>query len=115
MFEKVLRAFETRGITYSDVLARLRRLLATGASPTELLAILRRRESTERMPEYARLEALLIEAVEQSAVDDEDSGQAQPRDPMTADPRGSHRDLVRHVAAKSLHGDRRGRAAAAGE
>ena len=81
MFEKVLRAFETRGITYSDVLARLRRLLATGASPTELLAILRRRESTERMPEYARLEALLIEAVEQSAVDDEDSGQAQPRDP----------------------------------
>ena len=89
MFEKVLRAFETRGITYSDVLARLRRLLATGASPTELLAILRRRESTERMPEYARLEALLIEAVEQSAVDDEDSGQAQPRDPITADPRGS--------------------------
>ena len=81
MFEKVLRAFETRGITYSDVLARLRRLLATGASPTELLAILRRRESTERMPEYARLEALLIEAAEQSAVDDEDSGQAQPRDP----------------------------------
>ena len=89
MFEKVLRAFETRGITYSDVLARLRRLLATGASPTELLAILRRRESAERMPEYARLEALLIEAVEQSAVDDDDSGPAQPRDPMTADPRGS--------------------------
>jgi formylglycine-generating enzyme required for sulfatase activity len=89
MFEKVLRAFETRGITYSDVLARLRRLLATGASPTELLAILRRRESAERMPEYARLEALLIEAVEQSAVDDQDSGTAQPRDPTTTDPRGS--------------------------
>jgi len=89
MFEKVLRAFETRGITYSDVLARLRRLLATGASPTELLVILRRRESAERMPEYARLEALLIEAVEQSAVDEEDSGPAPPRDPITTDPRGS--------------------------
>jgi formylglycine-generating enzyme required for sulfatase activity len=88
MFEKVLRAFETRGITYSDVLARLRRLLATGASPTELLAILRRRESAERMPEYARLEALLIEAVEQNAADEEESGSAQPRDPITTDPRG---------------------------
>jgi formylglycine-generating enzyme required for sulfatase activity len=89
MFEKVLRAFETRGITYSDVLARLRRLLATGASPAELLAILRRRESAERMPEYARLEALLIEAVEQSAADDEESNPPQPRDPVTTDPRGS--------------------------
>jgi formylglycine-generating enzyme required for sulfatase activity len=67
MFEKVLRAFETRGITYSDVLARLRRLLATGALPKELLVILRRRESTERMPEYARIEALLVEAMERAA------------------------------------------------
>lgn len=67
MFEKVLRAFETRGITYSDVLARLRRLLATGASPSELLTILRRRDSTERMPEYARVDALLVEAVERRA------------------------------------------------
>jgi formylglycine-generating enzyme required for sulfatase activity len=67
MFEKVLRAFETRGITYSDVLARLRRLLATGASPKELLVVLRRRESAERMPEYARIEALLVEALERAA------------------------------------------------
>lgn len=67
MFEKVLRAFETRGIAYSDVLARLRRLLATGASPKELLVILRRRESAERMPEYARIEALLVEAMERAA------------------------------------------------
>jgi formylglycine-generating enzyme required for sulfatase activity len=78
MFEKVLRAFETRGITYSDVLARLRRLLATGASPQELLVVLRRRESTERMPEYARIEALLIEAMERSARNaDPDPGSAQ--------------------------------------
>ncbi len=89
MFEKVLRAFETRGIAYSDVLARLRRLLATGASPTELLAILRRRESTERMPEYARLEALLIEAVEQNAADDEESSSPQTRDSVTSDPHGA--------------------------
>jgi formylglycine-generating enzyme required for sulfatase activity/predicted nucleic acid-binding Zn-ribbon protein len=89
MFEKVLRAFETRGITYSDVLARLRRLLATDASPTELLAILRRRESAERMPEYARLEALLIEAVEQSTTRDEESEPPQPRDPFITDSRGS--------------------------
>ena len=67
MFEKVLRAFETHGIAYSDVLARQRRLLSTGASPKELLAVLRRRESTERMPEYARLEALLVEAMERAA------------------------------------------------
>jgi formylglycine-generating enzyme required for sulfatase activity len=85
MFEKVLRAFETRGITYSDVLARLRRLLATGASPTELLPILRRRESTERMPEYARLEALLLEAVEQSTTADEPSGASRPADRVGRD------------------------------
>ncbi|HTB28176.1 MAG TPA: SUMF1/EgtB/PvdO family nonheme iron enzyme, partial [Steroidobacteraceae bacterium] len=76
MFEKVLRAFETRGIAYSDVLARVRRLLATGASPKELLAVLRRRESTERMPEYARIEALLVEAAERAA-----QNEAQDRAP----------------------------------
>ncbi len=74
MFEKVLRAFETRGITYGDVLARLRRLLATGASAQELLAILRRRESAERMPEFARVEAFLIEAVELEHNAAEESG-----------------------------------------
>ena len=85
MFEKVLRAFETRGITYSDVLARLRRLLATGALPTELLPILRRRESAERMPEYARLEALLLEAIEQSAAADEHPESTRSGDPVATD------------------------------
>ena len=45
VFEKVLRAFETGGFTFSEVRAQLTRLLATGASPTDLLEILRRRES----------------------------------------------------------------------
>jgi len=72
MFEKVLRAFETRGITYSDVLAQLRRQLAANASPKELLAILRRRGSTERLPEYARLEAILLEALESEPANDGD-------------------------------------------
>jgi formylglycine-generating enzyme required for sulfatase activity len=71
MFEKVLRAFETRGITYSDVLAQLRRQLAAKASPKELLAVLRRRESTERQPEYAHLEVILAEALETEALENE--------------------------------------------
>src|ERR1700739_2244745 len=71
MFEKVLRAFETRGIAYSDVLAQLRRRLAAGAARRELLAVLRRRESTEWLPEYVRVEALLLEA-ERSAAQNAD-------------------------------------------
>ena len=86
MFEKVLRAFETRGIAYSDVLARLRRLLATGASPKELLAVLRRRESAERMPEYARIEALLVEAAERAAQNEaQDRAPDRIPDPVPAD------------------------------
>ncbi len=63
-FDKVLRAFEIRGINYADVLSRLRRLLAKGASPTELLVVLRRREAHERLPEYAGVEVLLLQAME---------------------------------------------------
>jgi len=66
-FEKVLRAFETRGINYPDVISRLRRLLAMGTSAKELLAVLRRRESQERLPEYARLEVLLLEEIEKES------------------------------------------------
>jgi formylglycine-generating enzyme required for sulfatase activity len=60
VFEKVLRAFETGGFTFSEVRAQLTRLLATGASPTELLEILRRRESIEPLPEYAHIEMVGI-------------------------------------------------------
>jgi formylglycine-generating enzyme len=85
MFEKVLRAFETRGITYSDVLAQLRRQLAAGAAPRELLAVLRRRESTEWLPEYVRVEALLLEAERSAAQNaDPDSASGQTADSVPA-------------------------------
>jgi formylglycine-generating enzyme required for sulfatase activity len=67
MFTKVLRALETGGISYSDVLARTRRLLASGASAKEFLAVLKRRSSIEPLPEYAQMEALLLEAVGRDA------------------------------------------------
>src|SRR5580700_8731454 len=68
VFEKVLRAFDTGGFTYADFRVQLRRLLATGASPTELLDILRRRELIEPLPEYAHSQVLglLNDAIEQA-------------------------------------------------
>jgi sulfatase modifying factor 1 len=68
VFEKVLRAFDTGGFTYADFRVQLRRLLATGASPTELLDILRRRELIEPLPEYAHAQVLglLNDAIEQA-------------------------------------------------
>ena len=67
LFEKVLRAYETQGISYSDVLSQLRRMLAKGCSAMELSGILRRRKLTGKLPEYAQLQALLDEAIAQSA------------------------------------------------
>jgi len=60
VFEKVLRAFETGGFTFTEVRIQLRRLLATGASPTDLMEILRRRELFEPLPEHAHEELLGI-------------------------------------------------------
>ncbi len=59
-FEKVLRAFGTGGFTYTYVLAQLNRLLETGASPTELVEILRRRELIAPLPEYAHVKVLSL-------------------------------------------------------
>jgi sulfatase modifying factor 1 len=59
-FEKVLRAFGTGGFTYADVVVQVERLLAIGASPTEMLEALRRRERIEPFPEYARVEVLRL-------------------------------------------------------
>jgi hypothetical protein len=69
VFAKVLRAFETGGFTCPDVLAEVELLLATGASPTELLEILRRRELVEPLPESAHAQVfdLLNEAKERTA------------------------------------------------
>jgi sulfatase modifying factor 1 len=68
MFDKVLRAFETGGFTYTDVLAELELLLTTGASPIELLEVLRCRELIEPLPEYAhgRVLDLLNDAIERA-------------------------------------------------
>ena len=78
MFEKVLRAFETGGLAAPDVLVQLRRLLATGASPSELLEILRRRQSIEPLPEDAHQQILgaLDEAIELTAKQSADADPA---------------------------------------
>jgi len=54
VFENLLRAFANGGATQADVLARLRRLLATGTSPTELLKAVRRSQLTELLQESAQ-------------------------------------------------------------
>jgi sulfatase modifying factor 1 len=68
MFDKVLRAFETGGFTYTDVLAELELLLTTGAPPIELLEVLQRRELIEPLPEYAHVQVLdlLNDAIERA-------------------------------------------------
>ncbi len=87
MFEKVLRAFETGGFTYTDVVAQLKRLLTSGASPTELLEILRREELSEPLPEHVRLKVLgllneaLGRAAAQAAVSDEAKNSGPPTAP----------------------------------
>jgi formylglycine-generating enzyme len=70
-FEKVLRAFGTGGFTYADVVVQLERLLAIGASPTEMMEALRRRERIEPFPEYAHVEVvrLLNAAIARSAAE----------------------------------------------
>ena len=87
VFEKVLRAFETGDFTYADVLAHLRRLLATGASPTELLEILRRRELIEPLPESAHgVLDLLNDAIRRDAAEAVISAEAQDADPQAVAP-----------------------------
>ena len=86
-FEKVLRAFGTGGFTYADVVVQLERLLAIGASPTEMLETMRRRERIEPFPEYARVEVVRLlnaaiarnaaEAAESEAEYDQDAAPDQ--------------------------------------
>jgi len=86
VFAKVLRAFETGGFTCPDVLAEVELLLATGASPTELLEILRRRELIEPLPQYAHAKVfdLLNDAKERAAANAAVSDEAQNAVPDTA-------------------------------
>jgi formylglycine-generating enzyme required for sulfatase activity len=68
-FRKVLKGFEIGGLPYAEVQFQLKRLLATGASASELREVLRRSELIEPLPEYAHSEVLglLDEAVEREA------------------------------------------------
>ncbi len=86
VFAKVLRAFETGGFTCPDVLAEVELLLATGASPTELLEILRRRELIEPLPQYAHAKVfdLLNDAKERAAANAAVSDETQNAVPDTA-------------------------------
>jgi formylglycine-generating enzyme len=75
LFDKVLRAFETGGFTYVDFRSQLKQILAKGASPTELIETLRRRERIEPLPAYAHDEVLrlLNDAAEQAKSDAQNS------------------------------------------
>ncbi len=76
-FKKVLRAFETGGFTCEDVLAELSRLLKTGASPTELLEIVRRRGFVEPLPVDAHMQILrLLDGAMQMAAVEEKTASA---------------------------------------
>ncbi len=76
MFEKMLRAFETGGLTFSDLQLTLKQQLADGASPDDLLKIMRRRELIEPLPDYAHEEILAIIQAEKAARSGEDVGAA---------------------------------------
>jgi len=52
-FVKVLRSYQTGGITYGDFLEQVNRYLAAGESPSELLDVLRRRQRIEPLPDFA--------------------------------------------------------------
>ncbi len=52
-FARVLRSFQTGGVSYNDFLTQVDQQLSAGASPTDMLEILRRRESVEPLPAYA--------------------------------------------------------------
>ncbi len=60
MFETALRAFDTGGLSFSDLRLTLQQQLADGAPPDELLKTMRRRELIEPLPEYAHEEILAI-------------------------------------------------------
>jgi len=69
LFAKVLRSYQTGGITYSDFLGHVNRYLAAGESPAELLKVLKRRQLIEPLPAHAHdaLARLLSESTIASA------------------------------------------------
>jgi formylglycine-generating enzyme required for sulfatase activity len=79
VFEKVLCSFETGGFTYPYALAELKRLLAAGASPTELLEVLRRRQLIEPLPQDAYLEIFNLLDTAEARVAEEKATSAQAK------------------------------------
>jgi formylglycine-generating enzyme len=69
MFEKLLQGFKIGDLPYSDFQYHLKRLLSTGAPVEDLMAVLRRREAIEPLPEYARdeVQGLLSAAMQRAA------------------------------------------------
>jgi chromosome segregation ATPase len=87
VFEMALRAIGTGGTTYADVLARLRRLLAAGTSPTELMEVVRRRQAIEPLPESAQgVLDLLNDAIRRDAGEVVESAEVQDADPQAVAP-----------------------------
>jgi len=87
VFEMALRAIGTGGATYADVLARLRRLLAAGTSPTELMEVVRRRQMIEPLPESAQgVLDLLNDAIRRDAGEAVVSAEVQDADPHAVAP-----------------------------
>jgi hypothetical protein len=87
VFEMALRAIGTGGTTYADVLARLRRLLAAGTSPTELMEVVRRRQAIEPLPESAQgVLDLLNDAIRRDAGEIVESVEVRDAEPQTVAP-----------------------------
>ena len=78
MFEKVLRAYTEGDLRYADVQLDLKRLLAGGASPEDLVDVLQRWELIEPLPDDAHDGILrhLNEAIELAAAQSPDPDEA---------------------------------------
>lgn len=92
LFENLLRAFATGRATYAVVLARLRRLLAAGTSPTELLKIVQRSQLIEPLPESAQgMLDLLNDAIRRDAGEAVVSAEVQDAEPQAV---ASHEEVT---------------------
>jgi formylglycine-generating enzyme required for sulfatase activity len=97
VYEKILGVFEASGVTDTDALAQLKGLLlATGASPTALLDVLRRRRLIDALPRHAVLELLGLLNDAQARAAAEAAMMADKRS-AASDPAASH--LVESVPA----------------
>ena len=83
-FDKALRSFQTGSVSYSGLMDRVSALLAAGAAPAALRAILRRRESVVPLPEDAHdavmglLESALPIEAATIVLDERDGGDRMP-------------------------------------